>query len=33
MFGIVASAMVWPLLRGIWYALIPIVRVTPTGSK
>jgi hypothetical protein len=33
MFGIVASAMVWPLLRGIWYALIPIVRVSPSGSK
>lgn len=33
MFGIVASAMMWPLLRGIWYALIPVLRVTPTGSK
>jgi hypothetical protein len=33
MFGIVASAMIWPLLRSIWYALIPIVRVTPSGSR
>lgn len=33
LFGIVATAMMWPLLRSIWYALIPIVRVTPSGSK
>lgn len=33
LFGIVAAAMVWPLLRGIWYACIPVLRVTPGSSK
>jgi hypothetical protein len=33
MFGLIAAAMVWPLMRGIWYAAIPILRVTPTSSK
>jgi len=30
LFNLVSVAMVWPLLRGIWYGLIPIVRVTPS---
>lgn len=29
LFNLVSVAMTWPLLRGIWYGLIPIVRVTP----
>jgi hypothetical protein len=33
LFGIVAAAMVWPLLRGIWYACIPVLRVNPGSSK
>lgn len=33
LFGLVASAMVWPLLRSLWYAAIPILRVTPAGGK
>lgn len=32
-FGMVVTAMVWPLVRSIWYAAIPILRVTPTGGK
>lgn len=33
LFGLVAAAMVWPLIRGIWYASIPVLRVSPGGSK
>lgn len=33
LFGLVASAMIWPLLRSLWYASIPILRATPTGGK
>lgn len=32
-FVLVSTAMVWPLIRSLWYASIPILRVTPTGSK
>lgn len=30
MFGLVSTAMVFPLLRSIWYAAIPVLRVTPS---
>jgi len=33
LFGIVAAAMVWPLIRGIWYASIPVLRVSPGSHK
>jgi hypothetical protein len=33
LFGLVSAAMVWPLMRSIWYAAIPVLRVTPGGSK
>lgn len=33
LFGLVAGAMVWPLFRSLWYAAIPILRVTPASSK
>lgn len=33
MFGLLAAAMVWPLIRSLWYAAIPILRVTPSGGK
>lgn len=33
LFGLVATAMVWPLMRAIWYAAIPILRVSPGSSK
>ena len=33
LFGLVATAMVWPLIRGIWYAAIPVLRVQAGGSK
>lgn len=33
LFGLIATAMVWPLLRSMWYAAIPILRVTPSGGK
>jgi hypothetical protein len=33
MFGLVATGMVFPLLRSIWYASIPILRVTPSSGK
>jgi hypothetical protein len=34
LFGLLATAMVWPLLRSMWYAAIPILRVTPSdGGK
>lgn len=33
LFGIIATAMVWPLIRSLWYSAIPILRVTPSGSK
>ena len=32
LFGIVAAAMIWPLLRSLWYAAIPILRVTPSSG-
>lgn len=33
LFGIVAAAMIWPLFRSLWYAAIPVLRVTPGSSK
>lgn len=33
LFGIVAGAMIWPLFRSLWYAAIPVLRVTPGSSK
>lgn len=33
LFGIAATAMVWPLIRGLWYAAIPILRVQATSSR
>jgi hypothetical protein len=33
MFGILATAMVWPFFRSRWYSAIPILRVTPSSSK
>jgi hypothetical protein len=33
LFGLVAGAMVWPLFRSLWYAAIPVLRVTPSSSK
>jgi hypothetical protein len=33
LFGLIATAMVWPLIRSMWYAAIPILRVTPSGGK
>jgi hypothetical protein len=33
LFGLVASAMVWPLIRAIWYAAIPVLRVSPGSHK
>lgn len=33
LFGLVATAMVWPLMRSLWYAAIPILRVSPASSK
>jgi hypothetical protein len=33
LFGIIAAAMIWPLLRSLYYAAIPVLRVTPTGGK
>jgi hypothetical protein len=32
LFGLVATAMIWPLLRSLWYAAIPILRVTPSSG-
>jgi hypothetical protein len=32
LFLLVATAMVWPLLRSLWYAAIPILRVTPSSG-
>lgn len=32
LFGLLATAMVWPLLRSLWYAAIPILRVTPSSG-
>lgn len=32
-FSLLAAAMVWPLIRSLWYAAIPILRATPTGGK
>lgn len=32
LFGLLATAMVWPLLRSLWYAAIPVLRVTPSSS-
>lgn len=32
LFGLVATAMCWPLLRSLWYAAIPILRVTPSSG-
>lgn len=33
LFGLVSTAMVWPLLRSVWYASIPVLRVTPSSGK
>ena len=33
LFGLVATAMIWPLFRGLWYAAIPILRVQATSSR
>jgi hypothetical protein len=33
LFGLVAGAMIWPLFRSLWYAAIPVLRVTPSSSK
>lgn len=33
LFILVAAAMVWPLIRGIWYASIPVLRVNAGSSK
>lgn len=33
LFGLISGAMLWPFLRSLWYAIIPIVRVVPTGGK
>lgn len=33
LFGLVAGVMVWPLIRSLWYASIPVLRVTPSSSK
>lgn len=33
LFGLVATAMVWPFFRSLWYAAIPILRVAPTGGR
>lgn len=33
LFGLVAAAMMWPLFRSLWYAAIPVLRVTPGSSK
>lgn len=33
LFGILATAMVWPLIRSIWYAAIPVLRVAPSSGK
>lgn len=30
MFVLVSTAMVWPLIRSLWYAAIPFLRATPT---
>jgi hypothetical protein len=30
LFGLVATAMVWPLIRSLWYAAIPFLRVAPS---
>ena len=32
LFNLVAAAMMWPLIRGIWYACIPILRVAPSSG-
>lgn len=33
MLVLVQTAMVWPLIRSLWYASIPFLRATPTGGK
>ena len=33
LFGLITAAMLWPFLRSLWYALIPVVRVIPTGGR
>lgn len=32
MFTLLSAAMVWPLIRSLWYAAIPILRVTPSSG-
>lgn len=32
LFALLATAMVWPFIRSIWYASIPVLRVTPSSS-
>ena len=32
-FTMLGSAMVWPLIRSLWYASIPFIRVQPGSSK
>jgi hypothetical protein len=32
LFGLVATAMIWPLIRSLWYAAIPVLRVSPSSG-
>jgi hypothetical protein len=32
-FTMLSAAMIWPLIRSLWYASIPFIRVSPTSSK
>jgi hypothetical protein len=32
-FTMLAAAMIWPLIRSLWYAAIPFIRVSPASGK
>lgn len=32
LFGLLSAAMVWPLVRSLWYAAIPVMRVAPSSG-
>lgn len=33
LFALVATAMMWPFIRSVWYSSIPVLRVTPSSGK
>lgn len=33
LFALVATAMMWPFVRSVWYSSIPVLRVSPSSGK